>query len=104
MSKDGSMVYRSTQLRLLEQVGGLDQKEIFSSNDDPIPLALQAQRFVSESVCSKGKSTALAYDARLAHSRVSACASSPTATTRRSASSALSAWSRRCFRMRRVFD
>ena len=59
------IVFRSRQMRLLEQVGGAAQAEIFFSDDDTTPLALQAQRLVTEAICSKDRSTALSYDARL---------------------------------------
>lgn len=59
-AKDGIVVFRWRQMRLLEQVGGAAQVEIFFSDDEPNTLVLQAQRFVSEAICSKDKSTALA--------------------------------------------
>lgn len=64
---DNKVVFRSRQMRLLEQVGGAAQAEIFfsSSDDELTPLGLQARRLVSEAICSKDKSTALSYDARL---------------------------------------
>ena len=97
--RDGNRVFVSRQVRLLDEIGGATNSDIFAG-DSASSLVIEAQRIVSRGICDKSR-TQHAYDQNI-RSFENCMLATMTTTTRRISVSVAS--TRHCMLGTRAFD